>query len=370
MWSIALLGNYSKLLGKAYIGEGHKTMAQLSKRERVDAALRGAEVDRVPVSAWRHFVPEERTSETLAEISLRFFHEFDWDWLKVNPRATYYAEAWGNQYDFDDYQGVQPRLLSGPLSAADGLARIQPVEATGGVFGEHLDLLQRIKTGIGDAHFMQTVFSPLSVLSYLVVPPTMLTPEQTRQARYDGLRRLLAENPTGVHAALAAMTQTLASYAAACLEAGATGIFFAIVRLAREGILTREEYTTFGRPYDLQVLNAVQGAPFNMLHICGPRAYFDLVTDYPVHAINWATLGQENPTLAEAQSQTSLAVVGGVDEETVLLHGTPEEVIATARQSLAATNGRKMLLAPGCSIAMNIPAANLHALRRAAEPEL
>ena len=28
-------------------------MAQLSKRERVDAALKGEAVDRVPVSAWR-----------------------------------------------------------------------------------------------------------------------------------------------------------------------------------------------------------------------------------------------------------------------------------------------------------------------------
>ena len=34
-------------------------MAQLSKRERVDAALKGEPVDRVPVAAWRHFLDEE-----------------------------------------------------------------------------------------------------------------------------------------------------------------------------------------------------------------------------------------------------------------------------------------------------------------------
>ena len=43
-------------------------MTQLTKRERVDAALRGETVDRVPVSAWRHFIPEERQADSLARL--------------------------------------------------------------------------------------------------------------------------------------------------------------------------------------------------------------------------------------------------------------------------------------------------------------
>jgi uroporphyrinogen decarboxylase len=343
-------------------------MAQMSKRERVDAALHGAEVDRLPVSAWRHFIPEELDMQTLADISLRTFHEFDWDWIKVNPRSTYYAEAWGNQYDFTDYEGSSPRLISGPLREPGDLEHIRAMDPTGGVFAEHLHLLRLVKDGIGDAHFIQTVFSPLSVLSYLLVIPPHTTRDQLREARLQGLRRLLHENPTGTHAALAGIAQTLAGYAAACVQEGASGIFFAIVRLAREGVLTREEYEAFGRPYDLQVLQAVQGAAFNMLHLCGPKAYFDLVADYPVHAINWATVGQQNPTLADAQSQTDKALVGGVDEVGVLQSGSPEEVTSAARQSLAQTNGRRVLLAPGCTTAMDVPADNLHALRHAAEP--
>lgn len=91
-------------------------MAQLSKRERVDAALKGERVDRVPVSAWRHFLDEENNPDTLAAVTLKHFHDFDWDWIKVNPRATYYAEAWGNRYDFNDYDSVLPRLIEGPLN--------------------------------------------------------------------------------------------------------------------------------------------------------------------------------------------------------------------------------------------------------------
>lgn len=342
-------------------------MTHMSKRERVDAALRGDDVDRVPVSAWRHFIPEERTPERLADISLRHFNTFDWDWLKVNPRATYYAEAWGNTYDFDDYHGVRPRLVSSVLNGPDELERIQPLKLSG-VFDEHLDLLKRVGSGIGNAHYIQTVFSPLSILSYMLPTPDTQPAEQIREARYNSLQDLLHTNPEGAHAALGAIAQTFAGYAAACLDAGASGLFFAIVRLARQGVLSREEYETFGKPYDLRVLEAVRAGSFNMLHLCGPHAYFDLVADYPVHAINWATIGQHNPDVAAALNQTNLAVVGGVDEVDTLQIGTPEAVIKQARESIAATGGRRLLLAPGCTTAMDVPEPNLRALRQAVEP--
>jgi uroporphyrinogen decarboxylase len=342
-------------------------MAPLSKRERVDAALKGEAVDRVPVSAWRHFIEEEGRPDTLAHISLKHFHNFDWDWLKVNPRATYYAEAWGNRYDFSQYDSVLPKLIEGPLNTPADLEKIQPLSPTGGVLGEHLELVRLVKAGIGGAHFLQTVFSPLSVLAFLVARPKTHNINDAVQAQYDGLRWFMRENPQGVHEALKNIATTLGQYAAAAVDAGASGLFFAIVKLAREGVLTEAEFEEFGKPYDLRVLNAVQGAPFNLLHICGPYAYFDVVTDYPVHAINWATLGQHNPTLAEAEQRTRQALVGGVDELGTLQTGTPEQVIEEALTAIQTTGGRHLLLTPGCGTNLDVPSENLHALRRAAD---
>lgn len=342
-------------------------MTQLSKRERVDAALQGAEVDRVPVSAWRHFVPEEVSVEALADVSLKHFHNFDWDWLKLNPRATYYAEAWGNRYDFGHYDSVLPALIDGPVHGPDDLGKIEAVSPTGGVFAEQLEVVRRVRAGIGDAHFVQTLFTPLSVLGFLVSRPAQHSMTAAVQGQYDGLRRAIDENPQGVHAALQAITTTLTGYAAAAVEAGASGLFYAIVRLARQGILSEAEYAEFGKPYDLQVLEAVQGAPFNLLHLCGPHAYFDQVADYPVHAINWAAVGQHNPTLGDAGAKTRLALMGGVDEFGVLQSGTPDQVIAEAHAAIAASGGRHFLLTPGCGVAMDAPEANLHALRRSVQ---
>ncbi len=342
-------------------------MAQLSKRERVDAALKGEAVDRVPVAAWRHFLDEENNIDDLAAVSLKHFHDFDWDWLKVNPRATMYAEAWGNKYDFSDYHSVLPRLIEGPLNGPADLEKIQPINPTAGVFAEHLDLVKQVKDGIGGAHFLQSVFSPLSVLGFLVARSEQHRIDLDVQAQHDGLRRYFKENPAGVHAALNNIATTLGQYSAAAVDAGASGLFFAIVKIAREGVLTEEQFEEFGKPYDLQVLKAVQGASFNMLHICGPYAYFNAVTDYPVHAINWATLGQHNPTVDEAQHQTKQAIVGGVDELGVLQTGTPDDVIDEALEAIRSTNGEHFLLTPGCGTNVDVPDANLHALRKAAD---
>lgn len=89
------------------------------------------------------------------------------------------------------------------------------------------------------------------------------------------------------------------------------------------------------------------------------------MTDYPVHAINWATLGQNNPTLSEAQSKTDKALVGGVDELGALQTGTPEQVTGEALEAIRATGGRHLLLTPGCGTNTDVPSYNLRALRRA-----
>lgn len=341
-------------------------MEQLSKQERVQAALHGQPVDRVPVSAWQHFIPEELDMDALARISLKHFHDFDWDWMKLNPRATYYAEAWGNRYDFKQYSRVYPKRTAGPIQSAADLDKIGPVSPTAGPFAEHLELIRKIKAGIGGAPFVQTVFSPLSVLAFLAARPAPHSAEASVQAQADGARQMIRENPRGAHEALKNIATTLAGYAAHAVDAGASGLFFAIVKLARKDILSEAEYAEFGKPYDLQVLQAVQGAPFNLLHICGPAVYFQAVADYPVHAINWAAVGQNNFSVAEAMQHTQKAIIGGVDEDGVLQSGSPEEVMEEAQAAIRATGGRRFLLSPGCGTSMQVPAANLHALRKAA----
>ena len=338
----------------------------MNKHQRVAAALAGEPVDRPPVSAWRHFVGREANAADLADATLEFQRTFDWDWVKVNPRATYFAEAWGNTYDFSQYVSVVPRTTRVTLESPADLEKIRPVDPVGGPFGEQLDALATIRRGLdGDVPIIQTVFSPLSVIAWLAGGPAGFEIPGL-PASLPLVRRAIEEAPDALEAALEAVTTTLAGYARAVREAGADGIFFAIVRLARQGYLSRDEYARFGRPYDLRVLEAVAGAPFNVLHICGDQVYFDAVADYPVGANSWSIQAPGNASFGEALWMTSAAVMGGVDEGTTLPSGSPADVSRAVSTALVGTGGRRTLVAPGCSIDHRTPADNLVALRDAA----
>ena len=338
---------------------------KLSKRERVEAALAGADLDRVPVAAWGHLIPAERDTEAFAEATLKFFRDYDWDWLKVNPRATYFAEAWGSEYDFDTYGGVLPRFVRNRDDPLD-LDALKPALPSTKVWADHLEALRKIKKGLGGAPFVQTIFSPASVLASLVGRPKDNSQEAVTRDQADTLLRLIRSAPEKVHHALTAISESLAGLAAASVDAGADGIFFAITKHARKGELTVKEFETFGKPYDFKVLAAVRGAKFNILHSCGSDIYWNEIQDYPVRALNWASVGNGNPDLAGARKNSSFALIGGIDETGVLKNGSPSQVREAALKAIELGGKKKFLLAPGCSIDPSIPPANIRALRDAA----
>ena len=326
----------------------------MRKRERVLAALRGQEVDRAPVSFWGHDFLREWTAEGLAAAMLESVRTFDYDYLKVNPRATYYAEAWGCRYRPSNDPARGPDVEHWVLREAADLAAIGPVDVQAGPFGEQLEALRLIAQGLrGEVPFVQTMFSPLSVVGRLA---------NGREAAH----RWMAEEPAALHAALAAVAETLASYSRACLDAGADGIFFATTEWGSHDASTAEEYQTFGRPYDLRVLEAVEGAPMNILHVCRPHNMLEELLDYPVAAVNWAVHAPGNISLAEALPKTEKAVMGGVDERHALLDGSPGDVREQVLEALRGTGGRRFLLAPGCSVSPQTPPENLRAAVQAA----
>ncbi len=256
----------------------------MNKRERVIAALSGQPVDRVPVSFWGHDFLREWTPQGLADAMLESFRHYDWDYMKVNPRATYYGEAWGCRYRPSGSETRGPEVVDYVLKSASDLGAIRPVDIGAGPFAEQLEALRLIGRGLGgEAPFIQTVFSPLAVIGHLA------------KRDLEAVRRYMEETPQALHSALAAVAGSLAAYSRACMEAGASGIFFATVEWATYDNATAEQYQEFGRPYDLRVLEAVQGAEMNVLHVCRPRNMFDLLSDYPVHAINWARRRARQP---------------------------------------------------------------------------
>lgn len=327
----------------------------MNKKERVDAALRGEAVDRVPASMWGHDFEREWDPHTLAEAMVENYTRYDWDYMKVNPRACYHVEGWGVKVHPSGEKYKAPVFEDTPIKSASDWKRIRTLDADQGALGEQLKALQLINHSVGyDAYFVQTIFCPLGVAKYLA------------GNKLDPVLHTIREDRNAMHTALRVITETFTSYAIACLDEGASGIFYATNGWASEGMLSQDQYREFGEQYDLEILEAIQRhSKLNILHNCGTRIHFDLLAGYPVHALSWAATLAGNPDLAEGKKRSGKAVMGGISEKTTLKDGSPDQVQDEVAKALELTGGRHFLLAPGCSIPPETPAKNLEAIRRA-----
>ena len=77
-----------------------------SHLERIQMIIAGERPDRHAASCWRHFFHMEHHAEGTAEAMLGFQKEFDWDFMKINPRADYHIEDWGltQAWSHDEYK--------------------------------------------------------------------------------------------------------------------------------------------------------------------------------------------------------------------------------------------------------------------------
>ena len=325
----------------------------MTKRERVMAAVRGAPVDRVPVSLWLHNFATENSAETLAAETLRLARRFEWDFLKPQSRAQCFAEMWGLRYAPSRERATPYTVTRAPLATAADLRRLEPADARTGALGEQLQALQAIRKAMGaETPVIWTVFSPLMVLPYLLVG-----------GRATALP-LMRSEPAAMDHALDAMAVTLGDYARAAVEAGADGLFYATNMATRE-LSSAAECRRFQRPYDLRILRSVENAPFNVLHVCGPDVLFDEFADYPATVLSWATV-PGNPSLADGHRRTGRAVLGGLPAKPVIAGLPPSEVEARGRRAIAEMRGRFLLLGPDCSIDPDTPEAVMDAASAAA----
>lgn len=103
-----------------------------------------------------------------------------------------------------------------------------------------------------------------------------------------------------------------------------------------------------------------------MLHLHGEDVMFDQLSNYPVAAINWHDR-DTYPSLKQAQVRYPGVVCGGLQRERTMVLGTPEQVMAEAREAIQATQGCKFILGTGCVLPIIAPHGNILAARRSVE---
>jgi uroporphyrinogen decarboxylase len=321
----------------------------VTKKQRVRAAIAGDPVDHPPVSLWGHDFLREWSPEDLVANTLDNYRPYDWDFIKFNPRATYFAEAWGNTYTIPTDQR-QPAPVTNVVTKPEHLRDIKPVSATEGLFGEHLRALAMLIRDVNeDVDVLHTIFSPMSIVAMLCGSPRSFI-------------EFAKADADGAHSAIRAATETLSAYARASIDEGAAGIFYAPLIWASRDTCDDAFYAEFGRRYDLEVLAAAGAAEFNVMHVCRNHNMIDALLDYPVAAFNWADHGEGNPSLGDLHAKTQRAVMGGIDNAHI--HSMSADDVASQARSAMAT-GDRVFVTAGCAIPPQTPPENRDALAKA-----
>ncbi len=328
----------------------------MTKWERVEAVLHKADVDRIPISLWKHHHLRDRAPGQLAEVTLALHRQFDTDLIKLTPSGLYPIQDWGAAIQFGRDDDFLPLAVQPVIHAPDEWETLPRLDVHTGALRRELEMIHHVATGLdGSVPFLMTLFSPLTIAYKLCGD------------RVSGKRVVehMRGSPRQLHAGLSVIRDVVIDYAVACLEAGASGFFFA-TQMATADLITGGEYREFGVAYDLPVLESLLGkSRVTMLHVCKQNLLFDQVVDYPVDVIHWAT-HTSGTSLADARRLTDRPLAGGLSLET-LLNGTERDVIAEARAAMTEAGPTGFILAPDCVIRGPSPDANLSAARLAVE---
>jgi uroporphyrinogen decarboxylase len=294
--------------------------AALSPRERVDRALAGRDVDRPPISLWHHFGLEKEGPARHAQATLAFHRQYATDLVKVMSDFPFPKPA-GAWHEVKVQDAPFPRQIDALMAIRDGLQR--------------------------SAHFVETIFNPWNVAEKLSSPAAV--------------QALKAERPQQLLDALDAIARSEAAHARRAMNAGASGVFLAIAN-AQPQVLSREDYARFSAPFDRMVLDAVEDAPLNVLHLHGDAVYLDaFYRGWPAAVINYSAHGTA-VAIETVRAAYSGVIAGGIDEtqyRTIDAAALRTQADAARRQA-----GARFILTPGCSVPDESQPDELHKLHR------
>jgi uroporphyrinogen decarboxylase len=297
----------------------------MNKIERVRAALAGKEVDHIPAGFWFHFPAEKAHGAASVKAHLEFYRDSGVDLLKVM-----------NEHPYD------PGL---PIRTATDWRKIRPAPLSSPFFQELLDELKWIVDAVGhECLVITTIRNPLQANGK------------------DTAGRLatehLKEDPESVSAGLSVITESLAQFALACLEAGAAGIYYS-AKGGEEGRFSEEDFLRYVLPHDRAFLSAIQGrGEMNVLHICGEQVRLHHYANCPSHVVNWA-VGKNRLPLGEARKVFGRPILGGLDNRGVIVNG-PDDAIRRAVHDVIHTSGPgPFLLGADCTLPTAIDVRNI-----------
>jgi uroporphyrinogen decarboxylase len=313
----------------------------MNKMQRFLAAVRGEPVDYPPTVAWCNFATDGVDAKENARRQLAFQEACDWDICKV----------------MNDYRLAPPPGIETIATPADML-RFARRPMSERIFAEQLECLRIMRARLGpEIPLIDTLFEPFFSLLFAV-----------------GFSRApsIRSHPAEAASMLGALTDTFIDYIAELRKVPVDGILYAtnacILAPSSRGI-SDAEFRAFHRPYDLRLLDAMDGM-VRIVHAHGNPLELSRVLDYPCEVLSWSDRLAGNPSIAAVRKLTGKCLMGGVDETKLQERSLPEIRTEVADAISQAGGTRNFILSPGCNVASGVAMRSLACMRDAVRSQL
>lgn len=304
----------------------------MNKIERVRAAVNGQVPDRVPASFWFHFPPKGKVQGmTSVKAHLDYYRKSGIDFLKIMNEHPYRVGI--DIKNPSDWQKIKPAPLDSPF------------------YQEHLDEIKMITDELGgECLTATTIFNPYS---------------SGNHASNKMVTQHLKADPKSVSIGLKTIAESLAEFAAACIQAGADGIYFA-AQGGEADRFTENIFLDVIKSTDLMVINRFKEmGELNIIHICGENTRLHLYSDYPGHVINWAAESRENIPLHAGKNLFKRTILGGMDNNGVIVKGPAEAIRERVFNIIDSFGKKKLIIGADCTLPSDVNLENIHAVLEA-----
>ncbi len=326
----------------------------MNKRERLEKAIAGDVVDRVPAALWRAWPGDDQRAADLARSVIEFQQRYDWDFMNLSPSHSYAVIDYGVQ---DEWQGAADGtrvILKYPVKRSLDWTELRTLDPMRGELSKQIAcvrLIQEVVRG-SDIPLVLTVYSPLAQAAHI--------------AGDSLLQRHLRTQPERLLTGLNVLTESTLRFIEALKPLGLAGIYY-VIRHADHDRLSEAEYETYGFATDCRILDVLPDAWwFNTVFLDGHSPMFRFASGYRAHAVSWHTLDGK-PDMMEGKAQFQGAACCGLDAHAHLLLGTPTIIRNKAREVIAEMGGRRLILSTAGAVQTVTPDSHLRAVREVIE---
>ena len=347
----------------------------MTARDRVRAAGRGETVDRVPVTPYMGNygaslagVPVDEycmDASRMAGAQIAAQRLVGHDILVAQSDGYYMAEALGMRTV--RRHGTTPAAASRPLADLAGVDALRlPDPRRDGRMPVYLEAISILRSEVGERLAVRACGTgPFSLAGHLMGPDVLVTTIALQSVEPDPpaaqrVRRLMD-----------ICTETAIAFAIAALECGADVVMNGD-SLASPDMISPAMYEQWVWPYERHFFDAVRphadarGA-LTLVHICGNTVpILPLMARTGAHILE---IDSKVPVTTARNETCCRPLMGNLDPTSVLLQGTPADVLTASRRAIteglvpAATGERGgFLLGSGCEVAPATPLENVRAM--------